>query len=327
MKSTLLILFRNSVFFMLISGSALFMPALVIAGSPGVNIDDIIESAFPGSRITEQREDTWQGRPVTEIELKTAEGKDLEVIVSKQGEILEVEEESSLPLIGGSLTIGLGGQWESSFYKGEDSEFNPAPFLHYENGNFELQAYDGVSAMYSFFEFKGVYFAVKASYENEEGYDPEDSKYLAGMDELDDTFGAGIQIGKQMGQWSADLEVMQDVSGKHKGQEVTMQISRQIDIGKFKFRPGVSLAWISSKKVDYYYGVATHEVRADRPYYSPDSGFEAGVEFFFERELFHNFSLIGYVELTVPGGEIKDSPLVDDKDYLFGSVIGIVYKF
>ncbi|WP_153307437.1 hypothetical protein [Desulfospira joergensenii] len=64
-----------------------------------MNIDDIIESAYPGSRITEQLEDTWQGLPVTEIELETAEGKDLEVIVSKQGGIFEVEEESSLPLI------------------------------------------------------------------------------------------------------------------------------------------------------------------------------------------------------------------------------------
>ncbi len=328
MKSTITMFCRSLIFFMLMSGPALYVPVSAVAGSSGVNITDVIQSAYPGARITEQREDTWQGLPVTEVELQTADGKDLEVIVSNQGEILDVEEESSLPLIGGSLTIGLGGQWESAFYKGEDSEFNPAPFLRYENGRFELQAYDGIEAMYTFYEFKGVNFTAKASYVNEEGYDPDDGTYLTGMDELDNTFNAGLQIEKQMGKWAAGLEVMQDISGKHEGQQASLEITRRFDIGKFKFRPGVSLTWMSSKVVDYYYGVSAHEVRSDRPLYSPSSSFEAGVELFFERELFYNLSLIGYVELALPGSEIKDSPLVDKgKDCIFGSVIGVSYEF
>lgn len=198
--------------------------------------------------------------------------------------------------------------------------------MRYENKGFEIQAYDGICATYSFYEFNGAYFAAKAAYENDGGYDPDDNKYLSGMDEIDDTFSAGLQVGKRMGKWSADLEIMQDISGGHDGQQACLEISRQIDIGKFMFRPGVSLTWMSSDMVDYYYGVGSHEVRRDRPFYAPDSGFEAGVELFFERELFYNFSLMGYVELTLPGGEITDSPLVDN-DYQLGAVLGVSYSF
>ena len=102
--------FSQQRFFMLISGSALFMPGPVIADSPGVNSDDLIESAYPGSRITEQREDTWQGLPVTEIELETAEVKDLEVIVSKQAKLLKLKKNpvcrSYLPTIRPPLPPG-----------------------------------------------------------------------------------------------------------------------------------------------------------------------------------------------------------------------------
>lgn len=326
MKSIVFVFCCRLVFCLVVSGPALLAPLSAMAASSAPDIINIIHSAYPDARILKQREDIWQGESVTEVELRTAEGKRLEITVSKLGEILDIEEESELPFIGGSLTLGLGGHWESAFYKGEDSEFNPAPFLHYENGPFEIQAYGGLSAMYSFYEFNGFYFAAKAVYENDQGYDAEESKYLSGMDELDDVLNAGLQIGKRMGKWSADLEVLQDVSGEHKGQQASLEISRQIDIGKFTFRPGISLGWMSSKMVEYYYGVGSHEVRSDRPLYSPSAGFEAGVELFFQRELFHNFSLIGQVQLSLPTGEIKDSPLVDE-NYQVGAVLGIAYDF
>lgn len=326
MKSTVFVFCCRLVFCFLVSGPALLAPVSARAAFPEPDIADIIHGAYPDARILEQREDTWQGQSVTEVEVRTAEGKTLDITVSELGDILEIEEESELPFIGGSLTLGLGGHWESAFYKGEDSEFNPAPFLRYEKGPLELQAYDGLCAMYSFYEFKGFHFTAKVTYENDQGYDAEDNTYLSGMDELDDLFHVGIQIGKSMGKWSADLEILQDVSGEHKGQQASLEISRQIDIGKFTFRPGISLGWMSSKMVDYYYGVGSHEIRPDRPLYSPSAGFEAGIELFFKRALFHNFSLIGEVELRLPTGDIRDSPLVDE-DYQVGAVIGIAYDF
>jgi outer membrane protein len=285
-----------------------------------------LNTAYPDAKILEQRSDTLQGIPVTEVELRTVDGKELEVTLSAQGKILEVEEESSLPIIGGELTIGIGGQWENAQYKGTDDEIEVVPFMRYENGMFELRAYDGITASLTPFESNGFYLSALGTYNMGEGYDPDDSTFLKGMDTLDDTFSAGLTMGKKMGKWEVSLQGLQDVSGKHDGQEISLELSRHIDMGSFSMRPAINATWMSSDMVDYYYGVETHEVRSDRPLYSPDASFEFGAQVLFEQELTDHFSIIGYVDLTLPGSEITDSPLVNE-DYELTGVIGLGYTF
>jgi outer membrane protein len=289
-------------------------------------VRDAIEGQFPGATITETREEMWKGRMITEVEFTARDGIDYEVRVTDNGEILTVEEEKGLPLIGGELAIGIGVLAEREIYRGMDSEIQPGLFLRYENGPFELQAYDGIGASLSVFETEHFAVAVFGSLDIEEGYDPDDSEFLRGMDELDTLYGAGVTLAAGYDGWEAELSFHQDLSAEHDGQSVELGLGRRWWMLGFEWRPEVSVTWMSEEVVDYFYGVSAREARADRPAYSPDSAFEFGAQLLIQRPFLENFTWVGMVEIATFDSEITDSPLVDE-DYEFGAVVGVTYAF
>jgi outer membrane protein len=306
---------------------------LVLAGSVVGHAEEkaqvvrkIIERQFPGATITETREEMWKGRMITEVEFITRDGIDYEARVADSGEILTVEEEKSLPLIGGEFTIGIGVRAEQEIYRGMDSEIQPVPFLRYENGPFELQAYDGVGASFNVFQTEHFGVSVFGSLDIKDGYDPDDSDFLEGMDELDTLYGAGVALEAGYGGWGAELSFHQDLSSEHEGQEVELGLGYRWWMLGFEWRPKVSVTWMSKDMVDYFYGVSAREARADRSVYSPGSAFEFGAELLIERPFLENFTWVGMVGISTFDSEITDSPLVDD-DYEFEAVVGLTYTF
>jgi outer membrane protein len=289
-------------------------------------IREIIDQRFPGASITEMERDTWRGQPVTEVELTTAGGVDYEVIVSDTQEILSIEEEKGMPWIGGELSLGLAVTAERDIYKGTGSEFEPTPFVFYENGPLEIRGGDGIDATFRLLQTDLFTLSLAGTFEMEAGYDPADSNYLKGMDELGTLFSLGMAIEKEVAGWEAGLEILQDASGEHSGQEVEISMGRSWSFAGFEWRPEVNATWLSKKTVDYLYGVSSREALPDRPVYSPKSSYEFGAELMIKRPLFGNFTLVGIFEATTFGKEIKDSPIVD-RDYELWSVLGIMYSF
>lgn len=290
------------------------------------SISEVIGQRFPGASISEIRRDAWKGQSVTEVELTSRDGIDYEVILSDRQEILSIEEETGFPLIGGELSLGLAVTAERDIYKGTDAEFGPTPFLFYENGPLEIRAGDGFDAEFRLFRTDFFTLSLAGSFEMEAGYDPGDSEYLKGMDELGALFSVGMAIEKEAAGWEAGLEILQDASGEHSGQEVELSLGRSWAFAGFEWRPELSATWLSKKTVDYLYGVSSREVRPDRPAYFPKSSYEFGAELMIQRPLFGSFSFVGILEATTLGKEIKDSPLVD-RDYELWSVFGIMYTF
>jgi outer membrane protein len=289
-------------------------------------IRQTIDQRFPGAAITEIRRDTWEGQSVTEVEFTSRSGVDYEAVISDTQEILNLEEEKGLPLIGGELSLGLGVTMERDIYRGTGSEMEPTPFLLYENGPFEIRRGDGIDATYRFLETETFSVSLLGRLEIEGGYDPADSEYLRGMDELGSLFGAGLALEKEVGGWEAGLEILQDASGEHNGQQAELSLGRSWTFAGFEWRPELSATWLSKKTVDYLYGVSSREARPDRPAYSPGSSYEFGAELMIQRPLFGNFSFVGIVEAVTLGKEVKDSPLVD-RDYELWSVFGLMYTF
>ncbi len=289
-------------------------------------IRKLVIREFPGATITETRKDVYQGQPVTEVEFIAEDGTEYEMIVSEEGGVLRIEEEKGLPWIGGELTLGLGVMVERDIYKGVDTEVQPAPFLRYENGPFEIRAYEGVDATYTFFRTDRFSVAVGGFYEQDEGYDPDDSDYLKGMKTLDDLFGAGLYLETEVAGVTAGLQIHQDLSGESDGQEVELSAVYSWFVAGFEIRPELSLTWLSEKTVDYYYGVSAQEARSDRPIYSPSSSFEFGLGLMIQRPIFGDFTAVGLVEISTFGSEIKDSPLVDE-DFGWDAVFGVTYAF
>jgi outer membrane protein len=296
------------------------------AGDVPEHIRKAIEQEFPNATITEIRKDVWKGQTVTEVELTPQDGGNYEVILSDSGKILSIEEEKGLPWIGGELRVGLGVAAGSGVYKGEGSEVNPAPFFNYENGPLEILGHDSIDLTFKF--YRGGVFSIGliGSLSLDEGYDADDSDFLKGMDELETLYSAGLEFEGNYAGWAANLEILQDISGEHDGQEVELSLGYQWMVAGFEVRPGLSLTWMSQDTVDYLYGVSAKEARADRPAYSPDADFEIGAELMIQRALFGNFSAVGLVEVSTFGSEIADSPLVEE-DYEVGGVLGVMYRF
>lgn len=290
------------------------------------HIRQAVEGRFPGAVITEVRQESWKGERMWEIEIKAIDGREWELIISKDGRIMEIEEEKGLPWVGGDLSIGAGAMVDSEIYKGCDDEIGPAFFLQYENGNFEIRTSDSIDIAYTFFQAGQMAVAVNGSVFFNAGYDVDDSTYLNGMDKLDTLYSAGLSAQWNLSDWEIGLEVMQDVSGEHDGQEIELTVGKTLTAGEFEFTPSLSLSWISSGMTDYFFGVSAREAHPDRRVYSPDSSYEAGLELMVQRPLFGNFTGVAIAGISTFGSEIKDSPIVDE-DYSAQLILGIMYSF
>ncbi len=287
----------------------------------------MIEQEFPGAEIKEISEESVKGEVVKEIELITKDGTPYEVHVAENGQLLKARaQDDELPWIGGKLDIGMAVVGERDAYKGAGSELQPAPFFRYENGPLEIMTYEGLDLSLKVFGSGAYSIALKGSVLFEEGYDADDSDFLKGMDELGTLYNTGLEFEGQLGDLEVGLEVLQDVSGEHKGQEAEISLEYQWMLGGFEFRPGLSLTWLSSKTIDYFYGVSPGEANVTRSVYSPGSSYEIGAELMVQRPLFGNFTFVGIAGVSTFGNEIKDSPLVDES-YEIEGVLGVMYTF
>jgi outer membrane protein len=299
-----------------------------LADDIGEPIRQLIDKEFPGAVIKETRQGTLKGQLVTEVELTSQDGTDYEVVISDKGEILHVEEEKGLPLIGGELSLGVALRMERDIYKGVKTEYKAVPFFRYayDDDRFKIVAYDSIDATFKVIKTDRFAIALRGSLDLNEGYNPDDSDFLKGMDKLDTLYGVGLEIEWNYAGFCAALEALQDISGEHDGQQVELALRYPCNVAGFKIRPELSITWMSDEAVDYFYGVSTAEARADRPAYSPESSYEIEAELLIQRPLFGNFFILGIIGFTMYGSAITDSPIVD-KDYGIEGAIGLAYTF
>lgn len=290
------------------------------------SIRELVEREYPGARVTEIRKDVWNGRPATEVEFQTSDGALFEMALSESGEILNIEEEKGLPWIGGELMVGIGVMVEQEIYKGMDTEVQPVPFLRYENGPFEIQTGENIEAAFQFFETGGFSAAALGYLAFDAGYDRDDSDFLEGMEELDTLYGVGLSLEQSVSDWELGLEVLQDLSGEHDGQQVELSVAYPWNVGRFEIRPELALTWLSKESVDYFYGVSAGEVRPDRPADSPNSSYEIGLGLLVQRPIYGDLTAVGYFEFATFGDEITDSPLVDE-EFSYEGILGVMYTF
>ena len=215
---------------------------------------------------------------------------------------------------------------EKEIYRGVSTEFAPVPFLLYENRRFEITAFDNIEATFELYGTDMFSVALKGAGWLDEGYDPGDSDYLRGMGELSTVYAVGFEFEGEYAGFIANLDILQDVSGETQGQQAKLTVIYPWEIGAFKFKPELSLRWMSEKTVDYYYGVSPAEARPFRPAYSPGASWEMEAELLVQRRLFGNFSVVGMIEFGTFGSSITDSPLVE-RNYRVEGALGIAYTF
>ncbi|MDL5366565.1 MipA/OmpV family protein [Xanthomonas sp. NCPPB 2654] len=203
--------------------------------------------------------------------------------------------------------IGLGAAVIDRPYRDYDQETKGLPIVYFENRWTEINA--------GRFDFKindsdVLNLRVRARYAMD-GYDPEDSDYLQGMQERDDSIWAGAAVTWNSPFAEISAEYLVDVMDKSEGARGRVQAERRFGMGRFGLTPRVAAEWVDDKYVAYYYGVRPEEATLARPAYDGEgtANVELGLRLDYSPAERHTF----FVDVagTQFGDGIKDSPLLE----------------
>lgn len=223
--------------------------------------------------------------------------------------------------------LGIGVASFQEPIKSLDREYQPIPMVAYrgERWNFQI-----TTLSYKIHQWGdlGLNAQVAGRFD---GYDPEDSPYLTGMDKRRPTLDYGFAL-----DWRGfELSISQDALSEHDGQIISFGYGKGFEMGKWMLMPKLSLNWQSDKRINYYYGVELDEVAMlnidgenfYRNAYAVDSQTlipEASLMAMYH--LNQNWFLIGGASAEFYAEEITDSPLVDD-DMAWGMYFGVARHF
>lgn len=222
-----------------------------------------------------------------------------------------------------SWRLGAGVVALRKPYRDIDTETLGLPVVGYEN--------KWISASLPTFDIKvyskdSLSFRLRARYAGGDGYEADDSPFLAGMEDRKASLWAGAAV-----IWKTDFanftgEVLADTMGKSKGTRARLQVDRRFAAGKLGFTPRLSAEWVDDKYVDYYYGVRQSEATAMRAQYEGKSTVNilAGLRVDYTPAPHHML----YLDLAASrfGSTVKDSPLVDKANQT-SIGLGYVYRF
>lgn len=202
--------------------------------------------------------------------------------------------------------FGLGVNKE--IYKGYDRRVIPLPIIGYRSES--LTVY-GPFVSYEMLEFNDIEFQVQLS-PRFQGFDESDSDIFIGMDERKFSMDAGLSAKYERQNWKINLSAMHDIFNKSNGYELSAQLGRAFKSGPVFFEPNISVSYLDSKHVDYYYGVGAHEAANFRPQFTGDSALNSAVGIAVSTPIFFG----GFTQLAIDynwfDDSITDSPLVED---------------
>jgi outer membrane protein len=222
-----------------------------------------------------------------------------------------------------SWRLGAGVVAIRKPYRDMDTKTLGLPIVGYEN--------KWISAAIPTFDFKlysddSLSFRLRARYAGGDGYEADDSPFLAGMEDRKASLWAGAAVIWKTHYANFTGEVLADTLGKSKGIRARLQVDRRYAVGKFGFTPRLAAEWVDNKYVDYYYGVRQSEATVTRAFYEGKSttSILAGLRLDYAAAKRHML----YLDLAASrfGSSVKDSPLVDRPNQT-SIGLGYVYRY
>ncbi|MET0090219.1 MAG: MipA/OmpV family protein [Candidatus Thiodiazotropha sp.] len=156
--------------------------------------------------------------------------------------------------------------------------------------------------------------------------DPDDNDELDGLDERKPGFNMGLSARWDTGLGELNGQVLTDVSGRSKGQELVASYAYPLSFGAWQLRPELGVSWVSQDSVDYYVGVDEDEVRPGRAAYEGDAAAIPFASIQADYALTERTHLIGGIGVGRLGDGIADSPIIEERN-LVGGYVGAVYRF
>ena len=157
------------------------------------------------------------------------------------------------------------------------------------------------------------------------GYGSGTSLALAGMSRRDWTVQMGAVAGRDFGGFRIDAMIQTDILGEHDGQEYTLKFAKPLEWQSNYLVPQIDVLYQSADLVNHYFGVRPGEALPGRPAYEPGAAvtYSASLEWgwrFNPKWFFYANAAVD----TVPS-EIRNSPIVDDKEFNLSLSLGIAY--
>lgn len=147
------------------------------------------------------------------------------------------------------------------------------------------------------------------------------------MDSRDSSLWIGPAMTWSNPMFDLKFEALVDTMDNSEGQQASVSISKGFKISeRLQVEPSIGTTWYSDKYVNYYYGVKSSEVNANRSQYDGKSTtvLDAGVRFNYALDKQQSLALD--VSVKQFGDEIEDSPLVDKKTTA-AAYLGYIYRF
>jgi outer membrane protein len=222
-----------------------------------------------------------------------------------------------------SWSLGIGFIASPRPYKGTDAKYFPVPVLNMRYKRFFLQ---GIRGGFDYIQKDKVTANVYAQVRFR-GLEPDDSPFLEGMTERKKSMDAGTEFiykGRPVG---FRIGAVSDVLGRSNGQEVSFLAISGVPLGKLGIvLVGFGPRWLSTNRVDYYYGVSEDEARPDRPAYQGQDTWNLDLNVTTILNVSQKMSLFFLFNREGLGNGIKDSPLVD-QSAAYSFVTSLTYKF
>ncbi len=202
--------------------------------------------------------------------------------------------------------FGLGINQE--IYKGYDYRVIPLPLLGYRSENLRIL---GPFISFDTLQISDIEITLLAA-PRFQGFDDSDSFVFENMAERAFSMDVGFGATYEKNNWRISTSAMFDVLGRSNGYEAKGNISRVFRRGPIFIEPSLSVSFLDSKHVDYYYGVKAHEINQFTYQYEGESAINTTMSISVATPLFFGGFTRLAIEHTWFDSTISNSPLVDE---------------
>jgi outer membrane protein len=221
------------------------------------------------------------------------------------------------------ITIGVGPYLQTQPYAGVEDLLLPSPVIFFDNGLF-----------YARWSRFGLYFLGDKKEDYAWGFSltvqPRtygyDSSEITGMQTRENSFEGGLAFSAKTDKAHMEILLLSDVLGRYDSKILQGDIGYDLKYGNFSIYPSLFAIYQSSQFMNYYYGVESDEVSAQREKYTPSSGFQIGAQTYLEYPLTQTLSAFINLRVDKLSQEATDSPLVNE-NYIYSGLASLIYTF
>lgn len=229
----------------------------------------------------------------------------------------------SFPLMAENNPLEIGAiiiSGESLYVDGK-TKTRLLPRINYQNRLFFIQGVEAGGILLNNERLKITGSVAMDAHDTERG----DSSKLSDMKSLDRAVDVKLEAVWRTPSVQIKANVRQDIAA-HKGLQSGLEISKPMILGNTKIAPFIGADWMSADTANYYYGVSTEDVKADRSIYKAKDSFVLSAGIKAMQPLTKNLNILGMLKLEQYDHEVMDSPIVE-KDQSVNVGLGLIYNF